>query len=72
MKLENLKKAEELADKLRKMKRCHDLLQGGGTVKVYGSSADTWEAIPDHAVKEALRQSILNRMSEIEKEVESL
>ncbi|MBQ9532414.1 MAG: hypothetical protein IJR71_00405 [Prevotella sp.] len=71
MKLENLKKAEELADKLRKMKRCHDLLQGGGTVKVYGS-ADIWEAIPDHAVKEALRQSILNRMSEIKKEVESL
>lgn len=71
MKIENLKRAEELADKMRKLKRCHDLLQGGGLVKIYGST-DNWEAMNDIGVKEALRQNILSRLKELEKEVETL
>ena len=72
MKIENLKKAQELADKLSKLKRCSDLLQGGGVVKVYGNDANTWEAVPDRGVCNELRESILARMKELEKEVETL
>lgn len=50
---------------------CSDLLQGGGYVKVYGS-ADTWETIKSIEVKQELRQSILNRIDAIDKEIETL
>lgn len=72
MKIENLRKAQELADKLCKLKRCSDLLQGGGIVKVYGNDANTWEAVPDRGVCNELREAILDRIKDIEKEVETL
>lgn len=50
---------------------CSDLLQGGGYVKVYGS-ADTWETVKSIEVKQELRQSILNRIDAIDKEIETL
>lgn len=72
MKIENLKKAQELANKLSKLKTCSDLLQGGGVVKVYGNDVNTWEAVPDRGVCNELREAILERIKELEKEVETL
>lgn len=72
MKIENLQRAEELANNLKRLKRCSDLLQGGGVVKVYGNGADNWEAIPNVDVKNELRKIVLNKISELEKEVETL
>lgn len=72
MKIENLKRAEDLAKELRELKKCSDLLQGGGYVKVYGSSANNWEHVNSYEVKQELRQSILNRMDAIQKEIETL
>lgn len=71
MKIENLERAEKLAKELRELKKCSDLLQGGGYVKVYGS-ADTWEHVNSVEVKQELRQSIIKRMETIEKEIETL
>ena len=71
MEIKNLEKAEMLAGKLRKLKRCSDLLQGGGTVKVYGS-ADNWEAIPSPKICQQLRENILAEMKNIEDEVKTL
>lgn len=71
MKIENLERAEKLAKELRVLKKCSDLLQGGGYVKVYGS-ADTWENVNSVEVKQELRQSIIKRMETIEKEIETL
>lgn len=50
---------------------CRDLLQGGGTVKVYGSS-DTWEVVNSKTAKDALLDGINERIEDINKEVESL
>lgn len=71
MKIENLERAEKLAKELRELKKCSNLLQGGGYVKVYGS-ADTWEYVNSVEVKQELRQSIIKRMETIEKEIETL
>lgn len=71
MKIENLQKAEELARERKELKKCSDLLQGGGYVKVYGSS-DTWEVVKSIEVRQELRQSILNRIDAIDKEIETL
>ena len=71
MKIENLERAEKLAKELRELKKCSDLLQGGGYVKVYGST-DTWEHVNSVEVKQELRQSIIKRMETIEKEIETL
>lgn len=71
MKIENLQRAEELARERKELKKCSDLLQGGGYVKVYGS-AETWEVIKSIEVRQELRQSILNRIDAIDKEVETL
>lgn len=71
MKIENLQRAEELARERKELKKCSDLLQGGGYVKVYGSS-DTWEVVKSVEVRHELRQSILNRIDAIDKEIETL
>lgn len=71
MKIENLQRAEELARERKELKKCYDLLQGGGYVKVYGS-ADNWETVKSIEVKQELRQSILNRIDAIDKEIETL
>ena len=71
MKIENLEMAEKLSKERKELKKCSDLLQGGGYVKVYGS-ADTWEHINSFEVKQELRQSILTRIEAIEKEIEAL
>ena len=71
MKIENLQRAEELARERRELKKCSDLLQGGGDVKVYGS-ANTWEVVKSIEVRQELRQSILNRIDAIDKEIETL
>lgn len=71
MKIENLQRAEELARERKELKKCSDLLQGGGYVKVYGSS-DTWEVVKSIEVRQELRQSILNRIDAIDKEIETL
>lgn len=71
MEIKNLEKVEMLAGKLRKLKRCSDLLQGGGTVKVYGS-ADNWEAIPSGKICQQLREHILAELKSIEEELKEL
>ena len=71
MDIKNLKKAQQLAKELNELKMCRDLLQGGGTVKVYGSN-DTWEVVNSKTAKEALLDGINERIEEIKKEVESL
>ena len=71
MDIKNLQKAQQLAKELKELEMCRDLLQGGGTVKVYGSS-DTWEVVNSKTAKEALLDGINERIVGIKKEVESL
>lgn len=71
MDIKNLQKAQQLAKELKELEMCRDLLQGGGTVKVYGSS-DTWEVVNSKTAKDALLDGINERIEDIKKEVESL
>lgn len=72
MNIKNLQKAEQLAKELKELEMCRDLLKGGGTVKVYGSSNDTWEVVNSKTAKEALLDGINERIVDIKKEVEEL
>lgn len=71
MNIKNLQRAQQLAKELKELEMCRDLLQGGGTVKVYGSS-DTWEVVNSKTAKDALLDGINERIEDINKEVESL
>ena len=71
MNIKNLQKAQQLAKELKELEMCRSLLQGGGTVKVYGN-ADTWEVVNSKTAKEALLDGINERIEDIKKVVEEL
>ena len=71
MNIKNLQRAHQLAKELKELEMCRSLLQGGGTVKVYGNG-DTWEVVNSKTAKDALLDGINGRIEDINKEVESL
>ncbi len=72
MKIQNLKRAEELSRELETLKNCIDLLCLRETVIVIGEPGALNNAITDDWIKGSLAEAIEERIKEIKEEVEEL
>ena len=70
MEIQNLQRANQLANELKELKMAISFLQGGGVVKVCGNS--TFACVHDRKTKDKILKALFERNEEINEEVKTL
>ena len=70
MEIQNLQRANNLANEMKELKMAISFLQGGGAVKVCGN--DTFAFVHDRKTKDKILKALFERNGEIEEEVKTL
>ncbi len=70
MEIQNLSRANELANELKELKMAIRHLQGGGVVKICGSG--NFAVVHDRGTKNKILKVLLERNEEITEEVKTL